>query len=108
MFCVGVVSAGQPVEREGAVRSEVRASRADRLDPVDVELPERRGDAAGRVDAVARVEAVQPVMGCSAGDDRLLARVGQVLDVETVLPGVGVRERQRARSAGTCRRAGRP
>jgi hypothetical protein len=32
---------------------EVRAARADRLDAVDVELPERRGDAARRVDAVA-------------------------------------------------------
>ena len=58
----GVVGAGQPVERERAVRPEVRAPRADRLDAVDVELPERRGDPAGGVDAVA-ARRVQPVMG---------------------------------------------
>ena len=40
--------------------------------------------------------AVQPVIGGSARDDRLLARVGEVLDVVAVLPGVRVGERQRA------------
>ncbi len=91
---VGVVGAGQSVERERAVRSEVRGPRADRLDAVDVELPERRGDPAGGVDAVARGGPAGD--GRSARDDRLLARVGEVLDVVTVLPGVRVGERQRA------------
>ena len=53
MFCAVLSAPVSPVEGEGAVRAEVRAARADRFDAVDVELPERRGDAARRVDAVA-------------------------------------------------------
>ena len=51
----GVVGAREPVEVEGTVRAEIRATSADRFDSVDVELPEGSGHAAHRVDVVCGV-----------------------------------------------------